>query len=118
HRSGSPARPVQGLRVCPGTLWQQAACHGALNLPGDLGEDPGCAVRCESLDAQLVHDLPVVVDVLAAVQVQRAGELLDVHDVRQFRFSEAQDGERAACGGVTAAAERDHLNRDLRQAGD
>src|SRR2546429_7911687 len=93
------------------------AVAGALDLTGYLGDELCSAVWGQSLGAQIVHCLQVVVDVLAIVQVQRAGELLDVHDVWQFRLGETQESERAARGGVTAAAERDHLNGDLRQAG-
>ena len=54
-----------------------------------------------SLGAQLVHNVEVMVDVLAVVQVKRPGELLDVHDVLQLRLGETQESERAARGGVT-----------------
>src|SRR5487761_48704 len=65
--------------------------------------------RRQRLAAELVHDLQVVLDVRALVQVDGAGELLHVDDVRQVRFLEAKDRERPACGGVTAPGERDDL---------
>src|SRR5438552_17903876 len=61
------------------------------------------------LEAQLLHDLEVAVDLGRLVQVQRAGELLDVDDVAQVRLGEAQDGERAAERRVAARAERQDL---------
>ena len=44
----------------------------------------------QRLGAEAVHDLRVVVYVVASFQVQRTGELLDVHDVGQVGFAEPQ----------------------------
>src|SRR5260370_22478071 len=89
----------------------------ALDLPGDLGEEARSAGRRQGLGAETVHDLHVVVHVVAVVQVQSAGELLDVHDILQLRFGETQHGERASRGGMPATAERYYLNGDLRKRG-
>jgi phenylacetic acid degradation operon negative regulatory protein len=121
--------PAWGLRACGLAAWglglglgadDRPGLRGAMNLDllGYLREQGDAAVRGQGLGAQVVHDLHVMVDVLASVQVQRAGQVLDVHDVRDFGLGEAQDGERAARGGVTATGERDDLDRDPRQAGD
>ena len=63
-----------------------------------------------------LHHRHVVVDGLALVQVQRAGELLEVDHVRQVALGEAQDAERAARRGVGARGERDDLDGHVRAA--
>jgi hypothetical protein len=57
-----------------------------------------------------------VVDVLALIQVQGAGELLDVDDVRHVLASEPEHRERAARARVPAGRERHHLDGDVAQA--
>jgi hypothetical protein len=54
-----------------------------------------------------------VIDVLALVQVQGTGELLDVDDVRHFRAGEPQYRERAASVRVSAALDRHDLDDDV-----
>ena len=73
------ARPAAG----PGSA--QLVPDPGQHLPG--GQPPG------GLHAQLVHDRGVVIDVPPLVQVQRAGELLQVDHVGQFRRGEPQDAE-------------------------
>ena len=73
---------------------QPAAGSGrALGLPGDLSEEARGAGGGQGLGGEMAHDLHVVVDVIAPVEVEGAGELLDVHHVRQVAFGEAQDAE-------------------------
>jgi len=57
-----------------------------------------------------------VVDVVALVEVQGAGELLDVHDVRHFLAGKPQHRERAASARVAAGVERDDLDGHVGQA--
>src|SRR5258708_23312028 len=57
-------------------------------------------------------------DVLALVQVQGAGELLDVDDVRHFRAGEPQYRERATSVRVPAGLDRHDLDDDVALAGD
>jgi len=57
-----------------------------------------------------------VVDVVPLVQVQGAGELLDVDDVRHFLAGEPQHRERAASARVAAGLERDDLDGHVGQA--
>jgi ABC-type nitrate/sulfonate/bicarbonate transport system permease component len=64
-----------------------------LGLPGDLSQEARGLGRGQGLVAEVVHDLHVMVDVIAFIQVEGAGELLDIHHVRQVSFAEAQDGE-------------------------
>ena len=63
-----------------------------------LGEQSpyGCQglCGCFCLDADAFHDGEVVLDVGALVEVDRAGELLEIDDVGKIRFGKAQDGER------------------------
>src|SRR5215831_4010347 len=63
--------------------------------------------------AQAVHDDQVVVDRLALVQVEGAGELLQVYQVGQVTLAEAQDAERASRRGVAAQLQRDELEADV-----
>src|SRR5262249_59944980 len=90
----------------------------ALGLPGDLSEEACGAGGGQGLGGEMAHDLHVVVDVIAPVEVEGAGELLDVHHVRHVGFAEAQHGERPAGCGVPAAAERHDLNGDMAQPSD
>src|SRR6185312_2511980 len=73
------------------------------------------AVGRLDLRAQPVHHHGVVVDVDPLVQVERAGELLEVDDVGQVRLAEPQDGERAARGRVPAVAQGRDLQGDVGQ---
>jgi hypothetical protein len=57
-----------------------------------------------------------VVDVVALVQVQGAGELLDVDDVRHLLAGEPQHRERAASARVAPGVERDDLDGHVAQA--
>jgi len=87
---------------------------GSCFLDNLLDEEHGGGWR-QRLAAELVRDLQVVLDVRALVQVDGAGELLHVDHVRQVRFLEAQDRERAARGGVAAPGKRDDLHPHARQ---
>jgi hypothetical protein len=58
-------------------------------------------------------NLRVMIDVLAFVQLERACQLRDVHNVRHVVVAEAQYGERPARGGVSATGERPDLNGDV-----
>ena len=84
---------------------------------GNLLDEARGGGRGQRLAAELVHDLQVVLDVRALLQVDGAGELLDVDHVRQVPLLEAQDGERPARAGVTAAGERDDLDGHVRHRG-
>src|ERR1700721_1680053 len=59
-----------------------------------------------------------MIDVVAFIQVEGAGELLDVHHVWHIVVTEAQDGERPAGRRMPAPAEGHYLNGDVAQAGD
>jgi hypothetical protein len=61
-----PARPIAITASAPSASWQRAVRVPALGLPGDLGEEAGGAGWGQGLGAQFVHDLHVVVDVLAS----------------------------------------------------
>ena len=86
-------RPDSPQGLCLGGHRGNGQPGRALGLPGDLGEEAGGVGGGEGLGAEVVHDLQVVVDVLAFVQVEGAGELLDVHHVRHLGLAEAQHGE-------------------------
>jgi hypothetical protein len=60
---------------------------------------------------KLFHDFEVAVHLGRLVQVERAGQLLDVDDVGEVGLGEPQDGERAAHGRVRARAERQDPQR-------
>src|SRR5690348_16478155 len=101
-------RPLSGGRV--------PARAGAARLSAardDLLQRLGAEVRRLAVDREAVEDLPVPVDLLALVQVQRARELLDVDDVGQVGLREPEDAEGAALGGVTAEPERHDLHRHV-----
>src|ERR1700730_8935563 len=76
---------------------------------GNLVDEADRVGGSQSLAAELVGDLEVVLDVRALVQVDGAGEVLYVDHVGQVPLLEAQDRERPACTGVAAAGERDDL---------
>src|SRR5215207_731056 len=82
-------------------------------LRDDRGEQVLGLPRRAGRDRQRVHRDHVLVQVLALVQVDRAGQVLDVDDVRQIRVAEPQQAERAAGGRVPAAGERQDLQRDV-----
>ena len=67
----------------------------------------------QRLGAEVVHDLQVMIDILAFIQVEGASELFDVHHVRHVVVTKAQHGERPARRGVPAPAERHDLDGDL-----
>src|SRR5262245_63719568 len=73
-----------------------------LGLGDDLFDVTGGGGGCEGFGAQVVHDVQVVVQVRGRLQVEGAGEVLDVDHVGQGGFGETQDGERAARRGVAA----------------
>src|SRR5690348_5855059 len=89
-----------------------------LGLGDDLFDVAGGGGGGEGSGAEVVHDVQVVVQVRGRLQVEGAGEVLDVDHVGQGGFGEAQDGERAARRGVAAVAERHNLQADLGQGGD
>ena len=68
-------------------------------------------LRGVGLDAQSVHDLHVMLGLRRLVEIEGAGELLQVDDVGQVTLGEAQDAERPAGGRVPAAFERNDLQR-------
>src|ERR1700747_2502843 len=78
-------------------------------LVGDPLDKASRVRRGQRLAAELVHDLQVMLDIRARVLVDGPGELLDVDHVRQVLLLEAQDGERPARTGMTAAGERHDL---------
>src|SRR5215475_4767645 len=92
--------------------------RGWLSLGDDLFDVAGGGGGGEGFGAEMVHDVQVVVQVCGRLQVEGAGEVLDVDHVGQGGFGEAQDGERAAPCGVAAVAERHDLQADLAQGGD
>ena len=71
-------------------LWTRPAVSG---FPDDLSEEAGGARGRQRLGGQAVHDLQIVVDVVAPFQVQGAGELLDIGHVRQVGLAEPQNRE-------------------------
>src|SRR6266702_3612272 len=90
---------------------------GPLRLTDDLLEEAGRASWRQGFGGKAVHDFHVMIYVGAPFQVQGACELLDVHDIRQVWFTEAQHGEGAARASVATAAERHHLESDVGQPG-
>src|SRR5580700_3423965 len=77
------ARPLAGVRQ-----------HVAQNVCG--------ALRRLAFHAEPLHDLAVPLHVLALVEVEGAGELLEIDDVRQVLVGKAHDRERAGlCDGPT-----------------
>ena len=80
-------------------------------------EDLGGTVGRLGLDAQPLHRGRVVIDIVALVQVQGAGELLDIDDVGQVGIGEAQDAEGTAGRGVPADVERYDLQLHIGQLG-
>src|SRR5690348_11499564 len=91
--------------------------RGRSGLGVDLLEYLGGVGHRLGLEAELLHDFEVAVDFDGLVEVQGAGELLDVDDVGQVGLGEPQDGERAAHGRVRARAERQDLQRHRRVVG-
>lgn len=63
-----------------------------------------------------MHDLAVLLDLVALVQVQRATQVLELHDVGQLRLSEPQQAERAHRRRTTEP-QRHHLQSDVRASG-
>src|SRR6266516_7933235 len=63
----------------------------ALGFPGDFVEEPRGGGGRQRLGAEAVHDFHVVIDIVALIEVERAGELFDVHHVRQVSVAEPQD---------------------------
>src|SRR4029077_8463781 len=54
-----------------------------LQLVDDRGEDSGCLARPRTDDAEPLHGQQVAVHVGFLVEIERAGEVLQVGDVRQ-----------------------------------
>src|SRR4051794_12272670 len=107
---------AEGRRIVPGGELlnrESSGGQGAQDPLDDLGGTRGWL----RLDAQAFHRLGVVVDVVAFVEVERAGELLDVDDVGQVLVREAQDGEGSAGRGVATGPERDDLQAHVGQLG-
>src|ERR1035438_10789213 len=92
--------------------------HRSLGFPDDLPEKTRGLGGSQGIGAKTVHDLHVMVHMSASFQVESAGELLDVDDIRQVRLSEAQHGKRATRSRVATAAERHDLEGDGGQPGD
>src|SRR5690348_16425618 len=91
--------------------------RGRSGLGVDLLEYLGGVGHRLGLEAELLHDFEVAVDFDGLVEVQGAGELLDVDHVGQIGLGEPQDGERAAHGRLRARAERQDLQRHRRVVG-
>src|SRR2546429_75037 len=102
---------MSGL-TCAGTWVTGTGIDGTLRevLREHLG---GVRYRL-GLEAELLHDLQVAVHLDRLVQVERAGQLLDVDDVLQVRLGEPKDAERAAHSRVRTRAEREDLQRHRR----
>src|SRR6266704_3652329 len=83
-----------------------------LQLVDDRGEDSWCLARPGADDAEPLHGQQVTVDIAFLVEVEGAGEVLQVSDVRQVRLAEPQDAEPARRG-VAAHAERRDLQREV-----
>src|SRR6266550_6466582 len=79
-----------------------------LQLVDDRGEDSRRLARLGADDAEALHGQQVPVHVRFLVEVERAGEVLQVGDIRQVRLAEPQDAESARRG-VAAHAERGDL---------
>src|SRR6266581_1670489 len=66
-----------------------------LQLVDDRGEDYWCLARPGADDAEPLHGQQVAVDIGSLVEVERAGEMLQVGDVWEVRLVEPQDAEPA-----------------------
>src|SRR5579884_348979 len=75
-------------------------------VPQRIGQEPDGLGGRSGFDTQSVHDLEVVLDILSLVQVERAGELFEVHDVGQVGFGKPQDRERTTHRHVRAERDR------------
>src|SRR6266498_1662015 len=64
-------------------------------------------------DADGFHDMEVLLDVFAPVEVERVGQVLDIDDVGEVRVGESQDAEGSHHGGVRAVPHADDLERDV-----
>ncbi len=112
-----PRYPAPGLRV----LWSRTK---ALTAPAHSDLLEGALEESSRLDGgfslhdQAIHDKHVVLDILDLVQVERGGQLLEVHDVREVRLGESQNPERTTHSRVCAGVDRNHLQRDVGQLGD
>ena len=78
----------------------------------------GGPVRWLRVDAESLHRLGVVVQILALVQIQGARELFDIDHIGYVRLRKAQDRKGSARGGVPARRERDDLHDNIGQSGD
>src|SRR5713226_4535434 len=83
-----------------------------IELVDDRGEDSGCLARLGAHDAESFHVQQVAVDVGFLVEVESAGEMFQVGDVREVRLGESQDGEPAGYG-VTPQAGRNDLQGEV-----
>jgi amino acid transporter len=84
---------------------------GGSDVGEDLGERLGGVGDRLRLEAQLLHDFEVVVDLGLLVEIERAGQLLHVHDVLDVGLAEAQDREWPAHRRMSARPERQDLER-------
>src|SRR5262245_40095922 len=66
-----------------------------LQLVDDRGEDSGRLAGPGADDAEPLHGQQVTVHVRFLVEVERAGQVLQVGDVRQVRLAEPEDAEPA-----------------------
>src|SRR6266700_2742596 len=83
-----------------------------LQLANDRGEDSWRLARLGADDAEPLHGQQVTVHIRFLVEVERAGEVLQVRDIRQVLLAEPQDAEPARRG-VAAHAERGDLQREV-----
>src|SRR6266581_6479658 len=112
--SGSPGVEETSVTEIPQGLSSGRESH----VPDDLGDELRALRGSQGFGGQVVHDLHVMIDVIALVQVESARQLLDVDDVRHLGLAEAQHGERSPRRGVPAPAERHDLDGDVAQLGD
>src|SRR6202012_2580006 len=66
-----------------------------IELADDRGEDLRCSTGIGGQDAQPFHVQQVTIYIGFLVEVESAGEVFQVRDVREIRLGESQDGEPA-----------------------
>src|SRR6266511_1799634 len=76
-----------------------------LSLPQHRAEDLDGPGRVLAMGGDLVHDVQVVIDVVALVEIHRVGQMLEVDDVCQLPVGKPQDAERADHGRMRPRAE-------------
>ncbi|MDQ3899120.1 MAG: hypothetical protein M3319_01225, partial [Actinomycetota bacterium] len=69
------------------------------------------------MDTQLIHDDPIMLDILMLIEIKRAGQLLKIYNVGQVRISETQDRKRTAYRDVRIGMNGYDLEINVRQLG-